>query len=181
MEWFSSCGKQLVHGTFFSTFQQVCRIDRFQVFVQNIIWNKKVDRQIYNQTLIEWSIFVLNDIRDFIFLWKMCGLCFFHMISHILSRRIKIDKLVFASSLELNFCKRGEKNLAQTNFSDQRRWQDDICHSILNKISFICIMAYRHNVWYKKNNTFIIKDRRSLVVQILYKLFGICALLERDL
>ena len=109
MEWFSSCGKQLVHGTFFSTFQQVCRIDRFQVFVQNIIWNKKVDRQIYNQTLIEWSIFVLNDIRDFIFLWKMCGLCFFHMISHILSRRIKIDKLVFASSLELNFCKRGEK------------------------------------------------------------------------
>ena len=100
----------------------------------------------------------------------MGGLCFFHMISHILSRRIKIDKLVFASSLELNFCKRGEKNLAQTNFSDQRRRQDDICHSILNKISFICIMD-TDIVSDAKNSTLIImKDRRSLVIQIFYKM-----------
>ena len=92
-----------------------------------------------------YTIFVIS------FFYERCvAYVFFHMISHILSRRIKIDKSVFASSLELNFCKRGEKNLAETNFSDQRRRQDDICHSILNKISFICIMTYRHSVWCKK-------------------------------
>ena len=54
--------------------------------------------------------------------------------------------------LHLNWisAKEEKKNLAETNFSDQRRRQDDICHSILNKISFICIMTYRHSVWCKK-------------------------------
>ena len=114
---------------------------------------------------------MLHDIRDFIFLWKMGGLCFFHMISHILSRRIKIDKLVFASSLELNFCKRGEKNLAQTNFSDQRRRQDDICHSILNKISFICIMDTDIVSDAKRNNTLSPSILSKIEEVLSYKFF----------
>ena len=88
-----------------------------------------------------WFHFFMKDVwLMFFFTWSVTS----SLEESKLTSRFLLLRLNWISAKE------EKKNLAETNFSDQRRRQDDICHSILNKISFICIMTYRHSVWCKK-------------------------------